>query len=85
MIQDIQQISEFSEKWRDINYVKKLVDEIYHNQIISSLGLHTLELTRRFNNSYRLFKEKRNLQAFRELCIMAGNLEQKLQKEELTL
>lgn len=77
----VQQSENYAVKWQQIEYVKSWVDEIYGHQSFYSFSLETLELTKKFNLGYSLFKEKNSIEDFQSLMIISSELEQRLTQE----
>ncbi len=83
MEQDVQFQDTVKKQMRNVEFVKVQIDEIYKNGQFYSLSLHTLELTRRFNEKYQKFSEEPQEENFRELLILTERLEEKLYTSEL--
>jgi len=60
--------------------VRELVEELYQNQKIFGLSLETLELTRRFNNSFSFSISMDDMEAvdFDHLIVIAKHLDRNL-------
>lgn len=81
MVQENKTEKKINEKLQDIEYLKKLVDDIYGNSVFNSFHLYTLELTRRFNDSYRQYKKRKTPENLHNLWVITSNLDKKIQKE----
>lgn len=82
MEKDVRTPYGFKEKLTNVEYVKRWLDEIYQDRLFYTLNLPLLELTRRFNESYRLHAEKGSEQTLRELLILTERLEERLFEAE---
>lgn len=82
MEQDVQSQDIIKKQLQNIEFVKKYIDDIYENKQFFSLSLHTLELTRRFNQKYLEYAEEPQESSFQELLLLTERLEEKLFKAE---
>ncbi|MGB7784885.1 MAG: hypothetical protein WBL27_02180 [Salinimicrobium sp.] len=70
------------EKKNQIEYVKKLVIDLYNSKVFYSFSLYTLELSRRFKAAYLRYKKTKSPEAFETLQELAEKLEERLVQED---